>query len=78
MDDITIALLGDREAAERLTDAGVLLPCPFCGGYAEEQDNWIFCINCGVGYEEFDPTSSRKAWNTRAAVLEQLEKLKEE
>ena len=32
MDDIKLALLGDHEAAKRLTDAGVLLPCPFCGG----------------------------------------------
>lgn len=31
MDDKTLALLGDREAQERLTAAGVLLPCPFCG-----------------------------------------------
>ncbi len=29
MDDIKRALLGDKEAAKRLTDAGVLLPCPF-------------------------------------------------
>ena len=26
------ALLGDHEAAKRLTDAGVLVPCPMCGG----------------------------------------------
>ena len=32
MDDVTRAMLGDREAAKRLTDAGVLVPCPFCGG----------------------------------------------
>lgn len=31
MDDIKLALLGDHEAARRLTDAGVLLPC-MCGG----------------------------------------------
>ena len=31
MDDIKLALLGNKEAAKRLTDAGVLLPCPFCG-----------------------------------------------
>lgn len=30
MDDKTRALLGDKEAAKRLTDAGVLLPC-MCG-----------------------------------------------
>ena len=29
--DIRAALLGDKEAAKRLTDAGVLLPCPICG-----------------------------------------------
>ena len=32
MDDIKFALLGDRDAARRLTDAGVLIPCPGCGG----------------------------------------------
>lgn len=34
MDDIKLALLGNHEAAKRLTDAGVLLACPFCGGAA--------------------------------------------
>lgn len=35
MDDIKLALLGSKEAALRLTDAGVLLGCPFCGGDPE-------------------------------------------
>lgn len=30
--DIRAALLGDKKAAKRLTDAGVLLPCPHCKG----------------------------------------------
>lgn len=30
--DIRAAMLGDHETAKRLTDAGVLLPCPMCGG----------------------------------------------
>ena len=30
-EDIKRALLGDHEAAKRLTDAGVLIPCPLCG-----------------------------------------------
>ena len=30
--DVKLALLGDHEAAKRLTEAGVLVPCPFCGG----------------------------------------------
>ena len=33
--DTTMALLGDHEAAKRLTEKGVLLPCPFCGGEVE-------------------------------------------
>lgn len=32
MHDIKRALLGDKEAAKRLTDAGVLVPCPHCKG----------------------------------------------
>ena len=28
---IKLARLGDKEAAQRLTDAGVLVPCPGCG-----------------------------------------------
>ena len=31
-DDIKRALLGDHEAAKRLTDAGVLVPYSFYGG----------------------------------------------
>lgn len=31
MDEVTRALLGDREAQERVTERGELLPCPFCG-----------------------------------------------
>ena len=31
---IKFALLGDHDAAKRLTDAGVLAPCPCCGGNA--------------------------------------------
>ena len=32
MDDVTRAMLGDHEAAERLTERGELLPCSFYGG----------------------------------------------
>lgn len=34
IDDIKLALLGDYEAARRLTEKGALLPCPCCGGNA--------------------------------------------
>lgn len=30
MDDVKSAMLGNKEAARRLTDAGVLIPCPWC------------------------------------------------
>lgn len=32
MTDERRALLGDHKASKRLSEAGVLLPCPFCGG----------------------------------------------
>lgn len=31
MDDIKLAMLGSKDAAKRLTDAGVLVPCAHCG-----------------------------------------------
>lgn len=31
MDDIKLALLGNKDAAKRLTEAGVLVPCAHCG-----------------------------------------------
>lgn len=48
-DDVKRALLGDREAAKRLTDAGVLLPCPYCKGAAEVIDNKICAdVSCNT------------------------------
>lgn len=35
MTDIQKALLGDKDAAERMTEAGVMLPCPCCGGQSK-------------------------------------------
>lgn len=54
------ALLGDQEAARRLTDAGVLLPCAHCGGEAKFKKGFpsrqiahcrqavVQCKKCGV------------------------------
>ena len=87
MDDIKLALLGDKEAAKRLTDAGVLLPCPFCGGEAmveydtiEPFEYTVFCGDCGVmPTTSEDEQVARLAWNTRAPILgsEELKKLEE-
>ena len=77
MTDIQKALLGDHEAAKRLTDAGVLVPCPFCGGEAmveydtiEPFEYTVFCGDCGVvPTTSEDEQVARLAWNTRAPVL---------
>ena len=44
--DIRLALLGDHEAAKRLTDAGVLAPC-MCGSTpkARGPDDWHPTLN---------------------------------
>ena len=81
MDDIKLAMLGNREAAKRLTEAGVLLPCPFCNGNAgieydtlEPYQFVVYCQNCGV-YEGAHDTEkeARRAWNTRAPILSAAE-----
>lgn len=81
MDDIKLAMLGSKEAAKRLTEAGVLLPCPFCGGEAmaeydtiEPFEYVVFCGDCGVmtGTSE-DEQVARLAWNTRAPILSSRE-----
>ena len=86
MTDTEKALLGDREAAKRLTEQGVLVPCPMCGetGVLHSIDNcktvFACCPACGLmtraykGHEK-----ARLAWNTRAPILSEseLKKLKE-
>ena len=56
--DVRLALLGDKEAAKRLTDAGVLVRCPKCGGSARFEvtiqsecratRGWTFHIGCSA------------------------------
>ena len=50
MDDIKLALLGDHEAAKRLTEKGVLLGCPWCGKTPKVTafDRWIV-YECACG-----------------------------
>ena len=80
MDDITLALLGDREAQERVTERGGLLLCWRCGGQAEIQELHTggkpvyaaVCKNhyCGA-YGCAHPTKAEAAdyWNTRPPLL---------
>ena len=79
MTDIDKATLGDHEAAKRLTEAGVLLPCPGCGGdnLVERYvcgDNFMDCKTCGwTGPMKDSSEEARLAWNTRAPILSERE-----
>lgn len=82
------ALLGDHETAKRLTDVGVLLLCPMCGGEAElitwrrekerQNPSVVKCTKCGLQTRTYlRKKRARLAWNTRAPVLkaEEMERL---
>ena len=80
---IKLARLGDKEAAQRLTDAGVLVPCPGCGadefGIRTSEGYWCWCSKCGwSGPLKMNEYDARLAWNTRAPILsaEEMEMLK--
>ena len=86
MDDIKLALLGDHEAAKRLTDAGVLVPCPFCGSteiivFQNVKDStaqWASCMDClSFSSRRTSKYAALLAWNTRAPILsaEEMEML---
>ena len=80
MYDKTRALLGDHEAAKRLTEAGVLLACPFCKGHVRRVIgfgglNFFKCKKCGAvvsfdnDYYNTHKNEAITAWNTRASIL---------
>lgn len=80
MTDIQRTLLGDHEAAKRLTDAGVLLPC--CGA-APNLRRFMglkaWAVECSVnGHIHNTPLCDSEykvclAWNTRAPILSESE-----
>lgn len=87
MDDVKLALLGSKKAAKRLTDAGVLVPCPMCGGQARVRNERyyqpnvrrnVICMKCftNSGWYKTEH-EARLAWNTRALILsaEEMEML---
>jgi hypothetical protein len=84
MDDIKLALLGDKETARRLTDAGVLLPCPMCKGDEIlvrsvsgafdsgkiSTKKYTQCRSCFLQTTFYNTEKeTRLAWNTRAPIL---------
>lgn len=85
LDDKSLALLGDREAARRLTEAGVLLECPFCGCRMEVRNGSAYgfyktkCVFCGAeSAQQGNEILARLRNNIREKVLTpaQLELLK--
>lgn len=48
MTDIQRAMLGDHEAAARLTEQGVLIPCPCCKREATFIIGWGPCSNWSI------------------------------
>ena len=89
MDDIKLTLLGDREAAKRVTDAGVLLPCPHGNGaqiyssgnyWPKEYYRVISIPHCCMQSKFYESEHEARAdWNTRAPILsaEEMERLNE-
>ena len=73
MDDIKLALLGSKDAARRLTDAGVLIPCPGCRGEDAKHRAVMACViiecPCGFMAAGYDLEEARQIWNTRASIL---------
>lgn len=80
MDDIKLAQLGDKGAAKRLTEAGVLVPC-CCGDdahikYDENRGYKVCCGSLTCGNETLwwgDKGTAIRVWNTRAPILSENE-----
>lgn len=86
MNDVKRALLGDHEAAKRLTDAGVLVPCAHCKGRAVLVEGTLsapgkYSVVCGECFCATMWCISKEdaigRWNTRAPILsaKEMEKI---
>ena len=79
MDDIELALLGNKDAAKRLTEAGIAIPCPFCAHriISRCEYNGLYaytCSSCGTsGDIEIGHRKALLSWNTRAPILSSRE-----
>ena len=79
MDDIELALLGNKDAAKRLTEAGIAIPCPFCANriISRCEYNGLYaytCSSCGTsGDIEIGHRKALLSWNTRAPILSSKE-----
>lgn len=84
--DIHAALMGNKEAAKRLTDAGALIPCGHCKGRAVLVEGKLkavgkYSVVCGECFCATTWCTSKEdaigRWNTRAPILseEEIQKL---
>lgn len=77
--DIQRAMLGDHEAAVRLTGEGVLVPCAHCKGRAVGmlQAPGRYSVVCGECFNATTWCVSKEdaigRWNTRAPILSESE-----
>ena len=76
--DIKLALLGDHEAAKRLTGKHEPVPCPWCGGKQTAVSDVIWpqvkCEKCGArGPRACDTLGACLSWNTRRPILSERE-----
>lgn len=85
LDNKTLAMLGDKAAAERLTERGKLLPCPMCAGKADSWEDtgnrkgFVQCVDCELLIQNVSKEAAEADWNTRAPILtpEQIKRLEE-
>ena len=79
MNDVKLALLGNKEASKRLTEAGIAIPCPFCANriISRCEYNGLYaytCSGCGTsGDIEIGHRKALLSWNTRAPILSSKE-----
>ena len=79
MNDVKLAMLGNKDAAKRLTDAGIAIPCPFCANriISRCEYNGLYayaCSSCGTsGDIEIGHRKALLSWNTRAPILSESE-----
>ena len=75
MEDIKLALLGDREAQEAITAMGVILDCPCCGGKADcwedtgNRKGFVQCVDCELTIQSTSKEAAIAEWNHRAPLL---------
>lgn len=76
MDELTLALLGNKDAQDRFTERKEILPCPFCGGKAYLRNvkgstaKWVTCKVCLCdGETAYSEKSAIYNWNTRPQIL---------